>query len=371
MAALTINLSARNLYAELTQRALFDASNPTPGTVALKRVKGREYLSVKEKHGQRIVERYLGAADDPQVQAAAAAIRESRNFSNQRRQLVQMIKRAGIAAPTLETGRLLEALERAGLFDSGLILIGTQAFQLYPMIVGAQLAHEGMLTNDADFAVASIVAIKGDADLTTVLQRADRSFAPLGQLQKAALPKRFRASNGYVVEILTPVRSRRDEDPVAVKNIAASATPLHYLEFLIKDAMTAVALYGAGVRVKIPQPERYAIHKLIIAAQPERDRAKRRKDIVQARELIGALAGDNPSALVAALREAVERGPKWRDAIATSIAAPGGPQAMAEELPPGFIEALAARPKGKSRPAQAPAKRTPSPRTPKRARSRA
>lgn len=360
MTTLSISLSTRNLYAELTQRAVFDAESPTPGTIAVKRVKGREYLSVKEKHGQHIVERYLGAADNPQVQAVAASIRDSRNFSNQRRQLVQMIKRAGVAGPTLETGRLLEALERAGLFDNGLILVGTQAFQLYPIIVGAPLAHEGMLTNDADFAIASVVSIKGDADLTTILQRADASFKPLNQLRKASLPKRFRASNGFVVEILTPVRSRNDEDPIPLPNIAASATPLHYLEFLIKDATPAVALYGSGVRVKIPQPERYAVHKLIIAAQPERDRAKRRKDLVQAKELIEALANDNSEALGVVMNEAAERGPKWKAAMAASLVILDEQHKTSERLPTSFMESLKKRPTRTSKPqaakASAPAK---------------
>ncbi|MET0605631.1 MAG: GSU2403 family nucleotidyltransferase fold protein [Beijerinckiaceae bacterium] len=342
MAGVSIGLSTRNLYAELTQRALFDSENPTPGTVATKRVKGREYLSAKEKHGQRIVERYLGAADDPEVQRIAAAIRDSRNSSNERRRLIQMIKRAGVAGPTLETGRVLEALERSGLFESGLILVGTQAFQIYPIIIGEQLSTEGMMTNDADFAVASIVSINGDADLSTVLKRADPSFAPQIQLRKTALPKRFRAANGYVVEILTPVRSRKDEDPVAIKSIGASATPLHYLEFLIEEAMTAVALYGSGVRVKIPQPERYAVHKLIIAAQPERDRAKRRKDLLQAKELIEAIGRDNPTALANALIDAASRGPKWKAAMRDSLAFLE-PDGIAAHLPIGFMDKLSAR----------------------------
>lgn len=336
-----ISLSARTLYAELTQRA--DFGGPTPATVKTRlRRGGREYLYAREKHGSAQIETYLGPADDPRTIATAEAIRRARSDSDQRRELVQMIKRTGVAAPSMQVGQTLEALERAGLFESGLIIVGTIAFQIYPIIVGRHLANAGVMTNDADFAVASVVDIKGDADLTTILQRGDPTFSPQNQLRKSASPKRFRAANGFEIEILTPIRSRRDDDPVAVKNIGASATPLHYLEFLIEDAMTAVALYGSGVRVKIPQPERYAAHKLIIAAQPERDRAKRRKDLVQATELIEALAADDPARLNAAMADAAARGPKWRAAMAQSLAAIAADRALAPRVPAEIAETFAA-----------------------------
>ncbi|WP_342358568.1 GSU2403 family nucleotidyltransferase fold protein [Terrarubrum flagellatum] len=342
---IAISLSARTLYAELAQRA--DFGGLTPATVKTRiRRGGRKYLYAREKHGSAQVETYLGPADDPDAAEKAAALRRARGDSNQRREIVQMIKRAGVAGPSKQTGQILEALERAGLFDSGLIVVGTIAFQMYPIIIGHHLANAGMMTNDANFAVASIIDIRGDAELTTVLQRGDPSFAPQNQLKKSALPKRFRAANGFEVEILTPIRSRRDEDPVAVKNIAASATPLHYLEFLIEDAMPAVALYGSGVRVRIPQPERYATHKLIVAAQPERDRAKRAKDLVQAAELIEALARDNPDALAAIMNEAAARGPKWSAAITSSLILLDEQHGLKTRLSAGFateIEKLSRR----------------------------
>ncbi len=62
--------------------------------------------------------------------------------------------------------------------------------------------------------------------------------------------------------MLTPVRTRADVENVAVKGLGAGATPLHFLEFLIRDSMRAVALYNSGVPVTIPTPARYAVHKL-------------------------------------------------------------------------------------------------------------
>ncbi|MBU6299173.1 MAG: hypothetical protein KJS68_13100, partial [Alphaproteobacteria bacterium] len=68
------------------------------------------------------------------------------------------------------------------------------------------------------------------------------------------------------------------------------------------------------------RPERYAIHKLIVAQRRAAStRAKIVKDLAQAHALIGALVEDRPHALEEAYETAREHGPKWRDAIQRSL----------------------------------------------------
>ena len=63
-----------------------------------------------------------------------------------------------------------------------------------------------------------------------------------------------------------------------------------------------MALYRSGVLVQIPRPERFAIHKLIVAdrRQGGPDQAKARKDRAQAAFLIGVQAQDRPEDLLEA-----------------------------------------------------------------------
>lgn len=135
-----ISLSAQTLYAELTQRAGFGGAAPATVKVRTRRG-GREYPYARGKHGAAQIETYLGPADHPETKARTETLRHARGDSNQRRETVQMIKRAGIAGPPKQAGQILEALERAGLFDSELILVGTIAFQMYPILVGRHLAN--------------------------------------------------------------------------------------------------------------------------------------------------------------------------------------------------------------------------------------
>ena len=70
-----------------------------------------------------------------------------------------------------------------------------------------------------------------------------------------------------------------------------------------------------------PRPERYAIHKLIIADR-RRDGAgslKSAKDREQAAFLIEAMAEDRPDDLTRAYATALEVGPRWREHIGNSL----------------------------------------------------
>ena len=91
------------------------------------------------------------------------------------------------------------------------------------------------------------------------------------------------------------------------------------MDFLIRDLVRSILLHGAGISVVIPDPCRYAVHKLIIAGRRQNDaggQAKRDKDLRQAGMLFDALpvTGHGPS-LADALEEAWDRGPAWKSAI--------------------------------------------------------
>ena len=73
--------------------------------------------------------------------------------------------------------------------------------------------------------------------------------------------------------------------------------------------------------MQIPRPERFAIHKLIVADRRKDGRSlKAVKDRGQAAFLIEALAEDRPDDLVDAYRDAAARGPRWSQRLAATLA---------------------------------------------------
>jgi hypothetical protein len=314
-------LNIQTLYADLAQSVTF--SDTVPGSVFEQRIKGKVYLYATEKHGAKRIQHYLGRADDPGVQRRANEIRRAALDAKLRRTTVSMLKRSGVPAPSLEMGRLMEAISNVGLFRKGVLLVGTGAYQVYSPIVGAALAATSLTTHDADLAAASLAAesdIEGEG-LLDILRRADPTFAPQFGLDPRVPPKRFRSAAGLEVDILTRYRTRADDEtPIRLPGLKCSAQPLRFLEYLIEDPTAAVALYGAGVQITVPHPARYAVHKLIVAQVRTEFSTKRNKDLAQAGELLEALRASDPHVVEDALENGRSRGAKWKKHIDASLA---------------------------------------------------
>lgn len=98
-------------------------------------------------------------------------------------------------------------------------------------------------------------------------------------------------------------------------------------------------LFNGGVPVTIPRAERFAVHKLIVAVEPQ-DQTKSAKDILQAGTLIEVLFAKRPMELASAWQAAWSTGPRWRDKLA---AGRGRLPAAGRETLAGTIERMSGR----------------------------
>jgi hypothetical protein len=108
---------------------------------------------------------------------------------------------------------------------------------------------------------------------------------------------------------------------MAMRELDAGAAPLQYMDWLITNPVPTVALWGSGVSINIPQPSRFAVHKLILAQKRDvGSRSKRQKDLAQADALIDALLSHDPFDLHDALVGAAAQGRQgWREPLARSL----------------------------------------------------
>jgi hypothetical protein len=299
-----IPLNLLSLYADLMQR--HQSLAVQPASISRKRIRNRLYLYAAVKAGASRRQAYLGPAGNKDAEDAAAAHEQAARVRAELKRSVQALKRAGIRGPTIMAGRVIESLAHAGVFERGGVLVGTVAYQQYPCLAGAYLTGAAAQTEDADLAAARIALPKifHGIDLLETLRQADPSFAPVFAGSRKA-PRRLVSASGFMVEVLTTL-GRRDED-FTVPGLGIAAIPLPYLDYLIEEPVTALALYGAGILVRVPDPARYAIHKLIVH-QLREPGPKRIKDLLQARELITALHEHDPDALDDAIAAAKARG---------------------------------------------------------------
>jgi hypothetical protein len=312
--------------------ASFDRDFPETGHFSKKTVKGRDfwyYNRYVKGVGQR--QTYVGPDSDPHVMARVSNFEQAKMSYKDRRALVSSMAAAGLTTPDRFAGDVLEAIERAGFFRLRGVLVGTMAFQTYGGLLGVALpVGTTASTEDLDLAqYRSIsVAVEDKTDnILESLQVVDPSFRTIAPLNNTDCPCRFCNKGHFVVEFLTPNRGSDDHQHGLVDMPAlngVSAEPLRFLDFLIRNPVRAVVLHKGGIPVTVPSPERYAVHKLLLAERRNTDHTnqhKIRKDVAQAEVLIEALiTARRATDLGDAWCEAWERGPTWRVLLTRSLA---------------------------------------------------
>lgn len=310
--------SVQTLYADLVRQV---ETAPVAGTVYQRNRDGIVYHYAKVPVGTERIDRFIGRDGDPTADAEAERMTQGMALAKGRRRAVTMLKSAGLAAPDRSLGAALDAIAFAGLFRNGAVLVGTAAYLISEPLVGRRLPAPLLMTGDLDLATANI-ALTADPpeSMEAIFRRADPSYAAVLQLDPRQPAARFRNARGYMIDLLTPTR-RREERPVPLKGLGAGAEPLQHLRWLIEQPVSAVALWGAGIAVRIPQPVRFAVHKLIVAQRRHAtDRIKRQKDLAQAAAMIEALEQQDPFGLEDALDDARAQGRSWAQSVDRSLA---------------------------------------------------
>ena len=311
--------AVQTLFADLQQQV---ETAPLAGSVYRRTMNGADYIYAKMPVGVGRIDQFIGKSGDAEAEARAKSLQTGADLSTQRRRIVAFLRRQGLAGPDRTMGAILDVLAHAGLFNAGAVLVGTAAYLVSEALVGRRLPAPTLMTGDLDLATASLALTAEPPErLETILRRADPTFEGVAQLKAKAPPSRFRNASGYLVDLVAPMRSREDSNPVALAQLSAGAAPLQYLAWLIDGAVPIVALWGAGVLVNVPQPARFAVHKLILAQRRDASgRLKRAKDLAQAKALIDVLLEHEPFALEDALRDARAQGEKgWSAPIDRSL----------------------------------------------------
>jgi hypothetical protein len=318
-----IDLATQTMFAELQQRCLdaeFDKAFDARGTFYKKALKGREYWYYQRRSRGRLITKYAGPAEDPAITDRVNRFSQIKSDYRRRRQLVRALTAAGLPTPNAISGAVTEAMWKAGFFRQRGVLVGTLAFQAYAGTLGVRLGGRALMTQDADFAqfwgVSENVNDSMKAPLE-VLQDIDPTFRPVPNIDDPFVSVQYRNGAGYRVDFLTPNRGSDEHQgkPAKMKALAGTgAQPLRHLDFLSHQPERSLLLYGGGVPVTVPRAERFAVHKLIVAAERQ-DQAKSAKDLLQAQMLIETLAVKRPRELASAWRAAGNTGTQWQEKL--------------------------------------------------------
>ncbi|HET6419506.1 MAG TPA: nucleotidyltransferase domain-containing protein [Geobacteraceae bacterium] len=310
------------LYADLRERLeAFEAMRSIaslPGELTTKTVKGIVYHYFQATLPGGRTQIYIGPdSDEVRRLIDARKSGEQEVFADEKmfRRLAAQIIAGGVAPIMPAMARVISRLADSGVFRVGGVLVGTFAYQVLGPHLGVIWGSGSRMTQDIDLASDNRIAIavpELKADVPAAIESLQMGFFPVPRLSRKE-PSTSYTIRGKTLrlDLLTPKR-RGATAPVFIRRLNASATPLKYLDYLIEEPINAVMLAGNPCLVKAPQPARFALHKLIVSQ--ERDATatdKKRKDLLQAGNLINLLKEDRPGDIELARENLAKRGTSW------------------------------------------------------------
>lgn len=321
----SLSRTAQVTYQDLLRLHLEEQAAEVIGSIEERPRNGRIYLYDRFRIGTEMKSRYLGEATPELRERLARAADLKREADERRREmarLARLLRAEGLLTPDRDTGSLLLAFARAGVFRLGGTLVGTAAYALYQGELGVRYSSDELAqTGDIDFAIFERLSLalgdRVEQEPGEILR--SLKFDSVPGLREHEIWKWRQNRGTAMVEFLTPAFGEEVVKPLPA--LGVSAQGLNYLNYLIAEPIPAIALYRSGVLVQIPRPERFAIHKLIVADRRKGgpDHAKSRKDRAQAAFLVEVLAQDRPDDLREALDDATSSGPRWRQRIDASL----------------------------------------------------
>lgn len=331
---LSIDHTYQVIYSELAQRSLdasFTSEFSIDGRFVRQESRGRTYWYFdRDRPDGKKQRTYVGPVDDPAITSRVENFKDIKADYRARAKLVStLVREAHLPRPDTVAGPVIEALANAGFFRLRGVLVGTMAFQCYSALLGVRMTNATMQTGDVDFAQFHSISNAIDDAMTPIpelLRQVDPTFREIPHQLDGRYTTKYVTRSGYQVEFLTPNTGSDDYSggPAQMPTLSGTAAqPLRFLDYLIHQPVRAVVLYGPGIPVLVPAPERFAVHKLIVAARRRIDDdglAKSRKDLAQAHKLIHVLhAQRSHPQLAEAYMEAWDRGPHWRQALRESV----------------------------------------------------
>lgn len=193
----------------------------------------------------------------------------------------------GIARIPTIAARVIHELDREKLLGPHIIVAGTNALYAYEVACGVRIGGQYVATDDADLLwdtkrTLSLAATTRRVGLMGVLRRVDKTFV-------ADYGYNATNSDGYIVDLLCP---EPDESLTIRKGGDLVATAMTGVDWLLAAPTleeTVIGANGYPLRMVVPEPRTYALHKLWLSKQESRKALKRPRDREHA-QIVGRLS---------------------------------------------------------------------------------
>lgn len=255
------------------------------GTMRAQSSKGRRYMY--EMHGS--VRKSLGPETSQLIKQKNAhdarradLMKRIKAIEKRLDQMAPVNRALGLGRMRGIAARIIRALDREQLLGSHVIVAGTNALHAYETAAGAIINPEHVATADADLLwdtrqslLLGATGVRREG-LLGVLKRVDQSFN---------VDYGFNARNrdGYIVDLLCP---ETDDFTTMKVHADLEATAMPGIQWLLDAPHFEQAIVGEDgwpLRIVVPEPRTFALHKLWLSRRDDRGPVKRPRDEAHAR----------------------------------------------------------------------------------------
>jgi hypothetical protein len=164
---------------------------------------------------------------------------------------------------------ILRRLDKVGVL-SKVVLIGSWCLPLYRDHYSGDSTLTALRTRDIDFLVSRKEQMKEKVDLPKI-------FEDLGFIEDYKYPQGFvkLVHPELIIEFLVAEKGRGSEEPFPLPYLSMNAQRLRFLDLLEKNTIVVIV---SGIKINVPHPINYGLHKLIISSRRNSE-DKKLKDI--------------------------------------------------------------------------------------------
>jgi hypothetical protein len=281
----------RTQYAEIKERVRTTGSllPGTPGSLVTRRVKDGEYLyrAYYAVAGKR-VDAFIGTAGDT---AARDAAQQEIDFAEWLQERVGQLRKLGFQVADKPTARVIVELHNRGMFEAGLVLVGTLAYMVWLNELG--VITSASRTRDIDVARPEHLKLATPLAFLATLKATELPFTAVPGMPSHApsTSVKLPGVDGLRVDVLAP--GTRLGAPVRIPEISWHAQAIPHFDYLLQGPERAAVLAGGHcIPVRIPQVGRFVWHKFYSSRRRRGEPEKAAKDRSQALNLAIAMERD-------------------------------------------------------------------------------
>ncbi len=263
------------------------------GGMHWKKAKGREYLF-------RTLDRYgngksLGPRSEETEKTYQAFHRAKREIQGRlgtlkerKREQARFCKAAMIQRVPRIVSSILRVLDEQKILGQNVLVVGTNIMYAFEAAAGVFLERSILATQDLDLMwdtrpKLALVMNKGmkPGGMISLLKKADRSFERMGRAKFRAVNK-----NGYMVDLIKSIPKGiflNEKQRMGIHG-DLEAAEIRNLQWLIsspKFSQVVIGEDGHPVRMTGPDPRAFALHKIWLSQQKDREPLKKNRDLEQ------------------------------------------------------------------------------------------